>query len=155
MPNRSYISRTQANVDLSVEVAGNDAHSMSLGVYDPEYVALMYPTDARSGFPTSDLARILSSEVSIAEKEKVINRLSREDGQFMPADISDEDVFALVPPRFMLGDQVNIQLWRDYLASDVLPFMADEIKAMEVVPAPVSPDNNNPSNTDNNDGQGS
>ena len=150
MPNRSYLKRTQPYLDLDVQMSGNDAHDMAIGVYDPEYVAMLYPTDARSGFPTSDLARVLSSEVSQADKERILNRLQREDGQFLPSDLTDEDVFSLVPPRFVLGDQVNIQRWRDYLASDVLPFMRDEVKAMDVVPDVNSPSNSNDNN--NNDG---
>lgn len=146
MPNRSYLRRTQPYVDLDVQVSGNDSHTMSIGVYDPDFVAMMYPTDARSGFPTSDLARVLSSEVSQAEKEKILNRLQREDGTFLPSDLTDDDVFSLVPPRFILGDQVNIQRWRDYLASDVLPFMRDEIKAMELVPEVNSANSNDNDN---------
>lgn len=141
MPSRSYLRRTQPHIDIEVREAGNDAHTMSIGVYDPEYVAMLYPTDARSGFPTSDLARVLSSEVSNAEKERILNRLQREDGTYLPSDLTDEDVFALVPPRFVLGDQVNIQRWRDYLASDVLPFMRDEFKSVDVVPEINSPNN--------------
>ena len=146
MPNRSYIRRTQPYVDLDVQLSGNDAHDMAVSVYDPEYVAMLYPTDARSGFPTSDLARVLSSEVSQADKERILNRLQREDGVYMPSDLTDEDVFALVPPRFVLSDQVNIQRWRDYLASDVLPYMRDELKAMDLVP-----DANTSNSNDNND----
>lgn len=146
MPSRSYLRRTQPHIDIEFREAGNDAHTMAIGVYDPEYVALLYPTDARSGFPTSDLARVLSSEVSNAEKERIINRLQREDGTYLPSDLTDEDVFALVPPRFVLGDQVNIQRWRDYLASDVLPFMRDELKSVDVVPEINSPNNNDANN---------
>lgn len=146
MPSRSYLLRTQPHIDVEVRETGNDAHEMAIGVYDPKYVELLYPTDARSGFPTSDLARILSSEVSNAEKERIINRLQREDGTYLPSDLTDEDVFALVPPRFVLGDQVNIQRWRDYLASDVLPFMRDELKSMDVVPEINSPNNNDANN---------
>lgn len=146
MPSRSYLRRTQPHIDIEVRESGNDAHNMAIGVYDPEYVAMLYPTDARSGFPTSDLARVLSSEVSNAEKERIINRLQREDGTYLPSDLTDEDVFALVPPRFVLGDQVNIQRWRDYLASDVLPFMRDELKSVDVVPEINSPNNNDANN---------
>lgn len=146
MPSRSYLRRTQPHIDIEIREAGNDAHTMAIGVYDPEYVAMLYPTDARSGFPTSDLARVLSSEVSNAEKERILNRLQREDGTYLPSDLTDEDVFALVPPRFVLGDQVNIQRWRDYLASDVLPFMRDELKSVDVVPEINSPNNNDANN---------
>lgn len=146
MPSRSYLRRTQPNIDIEVRESGNDAHNMAIGVYDPVYVAMLYPTDARSGFPTSDLARVLSSEVSNAEKERILNRLQREDGTYLPSDLTDEDVFALVPPRFVLGDQVNIQRWRDYLASDVLPFMRDELKSVDVVPEINSPNNNDANN---------
>lgn len=146
MPSRSYLRRTQPHIDIEVRESGNDAHNMAIGVYDPEYVAMLYPTDARSGFPTSDLARVLSSEVSNAEKERILNRLQREDGTYLPSDLTDEDVFALVPPRFVLGDQVNIQRWRDYLASDVLPFMRNELKSVDVVPEINSPNNNDANN---------
>lgn len=146
MPSRSYLRRTQPHIDIEVREAGNDAHNMAIGVYDPEYVAMLYPTDARSGFPTSDLARVLSSEVSNAEKERILNRLQREDGTYLPSDLTDEDVFALVPPRFVLGDQVNIQRWRDYLASDVLPFMRDELKSVDVVPEINSHNNSDANN---------
>lgn len=150
MPSRSYLRRTQPHIDIEVRESGNDAHEMAIGVYDPEYVAMLFPTDARSGFPTSDLARVLSSEVSNADKERILNRLQRQDGTFMPSDLTDEDVFALVPPRFVMSDQVNIQRWRDYLASDVLPFMRDELKAADVVPEVNSTTNSNDNNNNKN-----
>jgi len=118
---------------------------MAIGVYDPQYVDMIYPTDARSGFPTSDLARVLLSEVSSAEKERILNRLGRETGEFLPSDLTDEDVFALVPPRFVLNDQTTIQRWRDYLASDVLPYMRDEFKQIDLAPdSKNAVDNSNP-----------
>lgn len=148
MPSRSYLLRTQPYIDLSVPESGNDAHDMAIGVYDPEYIAMLYPTDPRSGFPSSDLARVLSAEVSKADKERILNRLQREDGVFLPSDLTDEDVFTLVPPRFALSDQVNIQRWRDYLASDVLPYMRDELKSLDLDLDPNSPNNDNNNNND-------
>lgn len=144
MPNLSHL-RKYGLYNTPVQVS-NDAHDLSHGVFDPEYMAMLYPVDERSGFPSSDLARVLSDSVSSAEKERIISRLQRQDGKFLPADISDADVFALVPPRFMLGDQVSVQKWRDYLASDVLPYMADELKSVDLTPEPNSP-NVEPSNT--------
>lgn len=149
MPNRSYIRRTQPDVDMSPQSSSNDLHDMAIGVYDPKYVEMIYPTDARSGFPTSDLARVLSSEVSSADKERILNRLGRETGEFLPSDLTDEDVFALVPPRFVLNDQTTIQRWRDYLASDVLPYMRDEFKQIDLAPdAKNAVDNSNNSTSD-------
>lgn len=147
MPNRSHLRRYGLCND-PVQVS-NESHTMSLGVFDPEYMKMLYPVDQRSGFPSSDLARVLSDSVSSAEKERIISRLQRQDGQFLPADLTDGDVFALVPPRFMLGDQVSVQKWRDYLASDVLPYMADQLKSVDLVPTPNTPNTNEPSNTDN------
>lgn len=147
MPSLSYLRRTQPHVlNDTPPIDLNESHDMSLGIYDPELIQNLYPIDARSGFASSDLARILSNEIPAYEKEKILSRLTRVDGKFMPAELSDDDIMALVPPRFMLGDETNIQKWRDYLANDVLPYMADVATKVvdDNVPAESSPDNNNP-----------
>lgn len=104
------------------------AHCDCKGVYDPNYIDVIYPVDPRTGLPMSDLARLANPHLSDAEKESVMSRLQTDKGSYMPSELSDAEILSLVPPRFFSYDQVDIQKWRNYLASEVLPYMDHEIK---------------------------
>lgn len=103
-------------------------HCDCKGVYDPDYIDTIYPVDPRTGLPMSDLARLANPHLSDAERESVMSRLQTDKGSYMPSELSDAEILSLVPPRFFSYDQVDIQKWRNYLASEVLPRMDYEVK---------------------------
>lgn len=112
-----------AQSDDSVFVGHHDCK----GVYDANYIDVIYPIDPRTGLPISDLARLANPHLSDSERESVMSRLQTEQGSYMPSELSDEDILSLVPPRFFSYDQVDIQRWRNYLAREVLPYMDERI----------------------------
>lgn len=97
---------------------GNPA---SNGVYDKDQIQVLYPIDPRTGFPASDVSRLTDPSLSPAEKERVMANLQRLDGAYMPQGLSDEDMFALLPPRYIGYDPVTANAWRKYLADELLP----------------------------------
>ena len=97
---------------------GNPA---SNGVYDRDHIQVLYPIDPRTGFPASDVSRLTDPTLSPAEKERVMANLQRLDGAYMPQGLSDADMFALLPPRYVTNDPVTANAWRKYLADELLP----------------------------------
>lgn len=96
-----------------------DGHPQSRGVYDPEDVSVLYPIDPRSGYPSSDLGKVMDPLLTDSERQRVMARLSKVEGAYMPSDLSDDDIFALIPPRYIAQDAVDVQAWRDYLGKEV------------------------------------
>lgn len=96
-------------------------HPSSNGVYDAEQIQVLYPIDPRTGFPASDVSRLTDPSLSPAEKERVMANLQRLDPAYMPQGLSDEDMFALLPPRYIGYDPVTANAWRKYLADELLP----------------------------------
>lgn len=107
-----------------------EGHSESSGTRLAEESDLLYPIDPRTGLPMSDTGKLMSFELSPVEKEKIIQRLQEERGTFMPSELSDEDLFDLLPPRYLTGDPVDVQLWRDYLGEYVLPEMDNKVASV-------------------------
>lgn len=99
----------------------NWEHPSSNGVYNAESIKVLYPIDPRSGFPASDVSRLVDPSLSPAEKERVMSNLQRLDPAYMPQGLSDEDMFALLPPRYIGYDPVTASDWRKYLSDELLP----------------------------------
>lgn len=96
-------------------------HPSSNGVYDKDQIQVLYPIDPRTGFPASDVSRLTDPSLSPAEKERVMANLQRLDPAYMPQGLSDEDMFAILPPRYIGYDPVTANAWRNYLANELLP----------------------------------
>lgn len=95
-------------------------HPTCKGIYDEKLVNAMYPIDERTGLPMTDVGRLTSPHLTDAEKERIMSHLKPEKGTFLPSSLSDEEVLQMIPPRYF-QDAVDVQIWRDYLAKDVMP----------------------------------
>lgn len=119
------------------------AHSQGVGIYKQVELDVVYPVDPRTGFPSSDVAKILRPDISPTERETIMSRLTAmgiDKGSYLPSDMSDSDIMSLIPPRYLTDDAVDVQLWRDYLGNHVLPGMNKDSQPI-LTPAPTE-DNN-------------
>lgn len=115
----------------------------SKGVYDPEVVSAVYPINELTGLPDTDAGKIADPFLTHGEREKIMSRLagmSEGKGSYLPSSLSDAEVLELVPPRYV-QDAVDVQRWRDYLSSDVLPFMSEDVQEAVVDTAQDTQDN--------------
>lgn len=118
------LERRRSLYSRSIEgVFVNSEHPLHRDVYDKEHIDAVYPIDPRTGLPFTDFGRLTDPHLSPAEREQVFNRIGTAPGQFLPADMSDEDIYALIPPRYFTYDAVDVQKWRTYLSENVLPEM--------------------------------
>lgn len=118
-------------------------HPDNVGIYDGSIVRAVYPTDALTGLPVTDVGRLTSPHLTDAEKERIMQRLKPERGTYMSSKLTDKDILNLVPPRYF-QDAVDVQMWRDYLAKDVFPELeaedrkqAEELTDVDKVVNPV------------------
>lgn len=93
----------------------------SKGVYNPDQVASVFPVNPLTGYASGDLSRLMSPLITQREKEEIMSRLQRQDGTYMPSDLSDDEILALVPPRYIAQDAVDVGLWRDHLQQQLFP----------------------------------
>lgn len=94
-----------------------DGHELSSGIYDRDEVTALYPIDAVTGLPMTDAGRLADPTVSPVAKEKIMARLRKEVGSYMPKDLTDEELFDILPPRYFTNDQVDIEACRAFLAN--------------------------------------
>lgn len=97
------------------------------GILDSEHLQIMYPIDPTTGLINSDLSKISNPMLSNAERASIMDRLQHLQGSYLPAGLSDEDIYKLVPPRYFNGDDVDIAYWRKYIVKDILPNMSDTV----------------------------
>lgn len=114
-----------------------NGHPQSRGVYDAEDVSVLYPIDPRSGYPSSDLGKVMDPLLTDSERQRVLARLSKVEGAYMPSELSDSDIFALIPPRYIAQDAVDVQAWRDYLGKEVFSKLNIDV---EDLPIEVNPE---------------
>lgn len=101
-------------------------HEQSRGIYNKEYCDSRYPVSSATGFPMTDTGKLMRPDITPAEKEKIMNYLHRLDGRFMPSDLTDKQMLDLIPPRYLTDDAVDVQRWRDWLATDIFPEFNNE-----------------------------
>lgn len=117
-------------------------HVQNKGIYTKEYCDTRFPVSPLTGFPSTDTGKLMDINITPAEKEKIMTYLQRLDGRFLPQDLTDKEIFDIVPPRYFTDDAVDAQRWRDYLSNDIFP----ELNKQE----PNGVDNNSiDNNTDN------
>lgn len=110
----------------------------SRGVYKPEEVAIAYPINPMTGLAMTDLSRVMSPTITHAERESIMSRFkSSERGAYMPSELSDKEILDLVPPRYLAQDAVDVQLWRDYLTTELFPEMKPAVE--KVLPDEPTP----------------
>lgn len=111
----------------------------SRGVYKADEIAVAFPVNPLTGLAMTDLSRVMSPTVSNAEKESIMARLGNpQRGSFMPSELSDQEILDLVPPRYLAQDAVDVQLWRDYLTSELFPNLKDVVE--EIIPTEPTPE---------------
>lgn len=118
-------------------------HPENVGIYDGAIVRAVYPIDAHTGLPMTDIGRLTSPHLTDAEKERIMQRLKPERGTYISNKLTDKDIMELVPPRYF-QDAVDVQMWRDYLAKDIFPQLeaedrkqAEELTDVDKVVNPV------------------
>lgn len=124
---------------IAVEDAPYLDGPQSRGVYDPEHVSAVYPVNHLTGLPETDGGKIADPYLTHSEREKVMSRLSglsEGRGTYLPTSLSDAEVLELVPPRYV-QDAVDVQRWRDYLSTEILPYMSDEVQSLGEVDTPT------------------
>lgn len=97
----------------------------SRGALDADYELMMHPVDPVTGWVNGELSRLSDPMLTNSERASIINRLQKMDGSYLPSGLTDNEVFDLIPTRYF-SDPVDIQKWRDYLASDVIPYMSED-----------------------------
>lgn len=122
----------------------------SKGVIDPKHDAILHPINKATGFPDGDLGRLADPKLTEYEREQLMSRLSKLSGQFAPSQLSDSELFSLMPPRYF-SDAVDIQRWRDYLTKEILPHLEDSKVAEKIAQDNQNNDNNNDNKEDNKD----
>lgn len=128
MARRSILSvlRLANQAENNLEV--NPEYKDSKGIYDPVVLSHMYPVDPLTGFCWTDLGRIMSDSMTDAEKESVMARLKRVDGRYLPEGLSDDEIYQIVPPRY-LQDANDVDRWRTYLSDVVLAGFDNDAKS--------------------------
>lgn len=116
----------------------------SKGVIDPKHDAILHPVNNATGFPDGDLGRLADPQLTQYEREQIMSRLSKISGEFAPSQLSDSELFSLIPPRYF-HDAVDVQRWRDYIAKDILPHLEDSKVAEKI----AEENNNNENKNDN------
>lgn len=96
-------------------------HEQAKGIYTKDYLETRFPLSHVVGVPQTDTGRLMDIDVTPAEKEKIMNYLQRLDGRFLPKDLTDKQIFDIVPPRYFTDDAVDVQRFRDYLARYIFP----------------------------------
>ena len=107
------------------DVINYDGSEDCKGILDDEHLAIMYPVDATTGLINSDLAKISNPMLSNAERSFIMDRLQQLHGDYLPAGLSDSEIYGLIPPRYF-SDAVDVQMWRDYISKDIIPNMSDK-----------------------------
>lgn len=88
--------------DMSTEsVIGDESH-----LYET-----LCPINPLTGHRDSMLSRLFSGNVSDTEKQLILSQLATLKGVNSPRDLSDEDLIALIPSRYM-SDPVEMERYR-------------------------------------------
>lgn len=125
MPNiidmiRSYYSSSNSDAEFFSE------GTQSVGVLDSQFMDVLYPVDPETGLVNSDLSKLFNPLLTSQERADVMGRLTKFEGLYLPDGLSDDDILSIIPPRY-LQDAVDIQAWRDYVSSDIIPNITDGV----------------------------
>lgn len=112
--------------DMSTDsVLGDESH-----LYDT-----LCPINPITGHRDSMLSRLFSGNVSDTEKQLILSQLATLKGVNSPRDLSDEDLIALIPSRYM-SDPVEMERYRA-----VVDELRNSVNSVEepVEPTPPTP----------------
>lgn len=122
-----------------------DVHVQNRSVFNTEYCNSFFPVNPVTGFPMSDTGKLMHPDLTPAEKERIMTRLQGIKGQYLPNDLTDKEIFDIIPPRYLSDDAVDVQRWRDYISREIMP----DIKDIDNVSDNGTIDNNNTDNNSN------
>lgn len=115
--------------DMSTDsVLGDESH-----LYDT-----LCPINPITGHRDSMLSRLFSGNVSDTEKQLILSQLATLKGVNSPRDLSDEDLIALIPSRYM-SDPVEMERYRavvDELRNSVNS-VEEPVEPTPPIPAPA------------------
>lgn len=91
------------------------------GIYSMDKVDVWFPVNPHTGLPQDELSRYTDPYLSAEERQSLIDRLSTEKGSFVDKDLSDDELYNILPPRYLNNDLVDINAWRSYVSKEILP----------------------------------
>lgn len=107
---------------------------------------ILYPVDAQLNQPSSDTARLISPYISEDEKTQILSRLKRNKGVYADASLSDDDIMAIIPSRYMNSPE-NIKAYFEMVDR----FVSSVASSVDVSSADASPADASPADTPSND----
>ena len=108
-------------------VLGDESH-----LYDT-----LCPINPLTGHRDSMLSRLFSGNVSDTEKQLILSQLATLKGVNSPRDLSDEDLIALIPSRYM-SDPVEMERYRA-VVDELRNSVEEPIEPVEPTPPTPAP----------------
>lgn len=93
------------------------------GIYDERKVDIWYPINPVTGFPQDEVSGLTNPLLTAQEKEQLISRLGQMRGEFLANGLDDDELFEILPPRYLNNDAVDIASWRQYVEKNVIPYL--------------------------------
>ena len=134
MYNDYHLNRVPKNFDsiISPDVVCDMSTDSVLGDESHLYDTLC-PINPITGHRDSMLSRLFSGNVSDTEKQLILSQLATLKGVNSPRDLSDEDLIALIPSRYM-SDPVEMERYRA-----VVDELRNSVNSVEEPVEPVEP----------------
>ena len=139
MYNDYHLNRVPQHFDsiISPDVVCDMSTDSVIGDESHLYETLC-PINPLTGHRDSMLSRLFSGNVSDTEKQLILSQLATLKGVNSPRDLSDEDLIALIPSRYM-SDPVEMERYRAFV---------DELRSVGEEPVePVEPTSPTPAPT--------
>lgn len=104
----------------------NELDELSIPMVDATRAEIVFPLNESTGLPTGDLARALDLRLTEQERASIISQLKARNGDYASSDLSDDELFQLVPSRLVVNDDVDRRLWSRYVHQTILPSLFDK-----------------------------
>ena len=104
----------------------NEFDELAIPMVDATRAEIVFPINENTGLPTGDLARALDLRLTEQERASIISQLKARNGDYASSDLSDDELFQLVPSRLVVNDDVDRRLWSRYVHQTLLPSLFDE-----------------------------
>lgn len=142
MYNDYHLNRVPQHFDsiISPDVVCDMSTDSVIGDESHLYETLC-PINPLTGHRDSMLSRLFSGNVSDTEKQLILSQLATLKGVNSPRDLSDEDLIALIPSRYM-SDPVEMERYRE-LVDELRNIGEEPVDPVEPVeptsPTPAAP----------------
>lgn len=118
-------------VSNSDDYGYNESHDLAIPLVDSDRAEIVYPISPVTGLPTGDLHKALDLSLTEQERASVLAQLKSIGTDYVSADLSDDDLFRLVPSRLVITDDVDRRLWSRYVHQTLLPELEEQDKSKE------------------------